>query len=136
MKKFIFGVVAIISMHSSDAQSINKIISAKEVKRIEKILSSDDMQGRKTFTPGIEKASAFIEAEFQKIGLQVFNGAKNYRQEFNMYQSATVNSKITINGKVVADSLVVSFSYLPEISHHSPQYQPEHICYPTHYPAR
>ena len=75
------------SLCSLSAQSINKIIKEKEVRRIERILSSDDMQGRQTFPPGIEKASAFIEAEFKKIGLQTLNDAGNFRQEFAMYQS-------------------------------------------------
>jgi hypothetical protein len=69
------------------------------------------MQGRRTFTPGIEKASAFIEGEFKKIGLQTFNGASNYRQEFFVYQAKTEAAKITINGSAVEDSLVVSFSF-------------------------
>ena len=85
MKKIILSVIALCSIYVLSAQSINKIINKKEVKRIEKVLSADDMQGRRTFTPGIEKASAFIEKKFKKIGLQTFNGAANYRQEFFMY---------------------------------------------------
>ncbi len=97
-------------------QSIDKIITNKEVTRIEKILSADDMQGRRTFTPGIDKASAFIESEFKKIGLQTFNGATNYRQEFSMTASKAVSSKITIDGKEINNNQVVTFSYLPQVS--------------------
>ncbi|HRI19343.1 MAG TPA: M20/M25/M40 family metallo-hydrolase [Panacibacter sp.] len=115
MKKIILSVTAIFSVCVLHAQLINRIINAKEAARIEKILSADDMQGRRTFTPGIAKASAFIEAEFKKIGLQTFNGAANYRQEFFMYQSVNNTSDILINGKAIADSLVASFSYRPEV---------------------
>ena len=115
MKKIIISVVVLISIHVAEAQSINKIINAKEVERIEKILSADDMQGRRTFTPGIAKASAFIEAQFKKIGLQTFNGAKDYRQDFFMYQSTTVDVKITVDGEPVPDSLVACFSYQPKV---------------------
>jgi hypothetical protein len=52
------------------AQDIDKIINATEVERIERILSSDDMQGRRTFSPGIDKAALFIADEFKK---QAFN---------------------------------------------------------------
>ncbi len=115
MKIFIL-IIAILHLSGDvDAQKINKIIKDKEVKRIETILSSDEMQGRRTFTPGIEKASAFIEAEFNKIGLQPFNGAVNFSQQFAMHQSSTVSSNIIINDKAVADSLVVSFSFQPEV---------------------
>ena len=97
-------------------QSIDKIITNKEVTRIEKILSADDMQGRRTFTSGIDKASAFIESEFKEIGLQTFNAATNYRQEFSMTASKAVSSKITIDGKEINNNQVVTFSYLPQVS--------------------
>ncbi len=58
------------------------IITKSEVVRIETQLASDAMEGRKIFTPGIERASAFIEKEFAAIGLAHFGDLKNYRQEF------------------------------------------------------
>ena len=68
------------------AQSINKVINAKEVERIERILSADDMTGRKIFTPGIDKAALFIADEFKKAGLQPVNG-NSYLQEFAMLRT-------------------------------------------------
>jgi hypothetical protein len=97
-------------------QTIDKLITPKEATRIETVLSADDMQGRRTFTPGIDKASAFIESEFKGIGLQPFNGATNFRQEFFMTASKAVSSKITINGEEMFNNQVVTFSYLPEVS--------------------
>ena len=103
MKKNIAFVITLLSLHVAHAQSIDKIINATEVKRIEQILSADDMQGRRTFTPGIEKASAFIESEFKKTGLQTFNGAANYRQDFlcirqtwNLQQLPLMEKKLMI----------------------------------------
>ncbi len=114
MKQFILGIFSLYFFCSLSAQSIDKIIKEKEVRRIEKTLSADNMEGRQTFTPGIEKASAFIEAEFKKIGLQPFKDASNFRQEFFMYESKSQEAKVIIDGNVIADSMVVSFSYLPE----------------------
>ncbi len=116
MKKVLSIGAAFLLISAVSAQSINRIIKKKEVRRIEKILSADDMEGRRTFTEGIDKASAFIESEFKKTGLQTFNGAPNYRQEFFMYQSTTTSTKIIINGSPVPDSLVASFSYQPTVS--------------------
>jgi Peptidase family M28 len=116
MKKISLSVVILGMVCVTNAQSINKIINTKEVRRIEKALSADDMEGRRTFTPGIEKASAFIEAEFKKTGLQTFNGANNYQQQFFMYQAYMVTTKIIINDNIVADSLVASFSYEPAVA--------------------
>jgi hypothetical protein len=118
MKKSILGFCALSLGFSCavEGQSIDKIIAPKEVTRIEKVLSADDMQGRRTFTPGIDKASAFIESEFKKIGLQTFNGAPNFRQEFAMTESKAVSSKIIIDGKEIDNAKVVTFSYQPQVS--------------------
>ncbi|WPO78065.1 M20/M25/M40 family metallo-hydrolase [Flavobacterium sp. KACC 22761] len=116
MKKIIASIFVLSLYLNVHGQSSDKIITTKEVTRIEKILSADDMQGRRTFTPGIDKASAFIESEFKKIGLQTFNGAANYRQEFSMTASKAISSKITIDGKEINNNQVVTFSYLPQVS--------------------
>ncbi|WP_298709479.1 M20/M25/M40 family metallo-hydrolase [Chitinophaga sp.] len=55
-----------------------------EVRRIISTLAADSMMGRGTFTPGIEKASLFIESEFEKAGLEKLPGAASYRQPFAM----------------------------------------------------
>lgn len=84
-KKIIFlAIVQAGFIISTYAQDINKIINVAEVERIEKILSADDMQGRKIFTPGIEKAADFIAAEFGKSKLSFLNTLHSYRQEFTM----------------------------------------------------
>ena len=116
MKKIILSIFVLSQCFNVQGQSIDKIITKKEVTRIEKILSADDMQGRRTFTPGIDKASNFIESEFKQIGLQTFNGATNYRQEFSMTASKAVSSKITIDGREINNNQVVTFSYLPQVS--------------------
>ena len=116
MKSLFICFLFVGTVYASNGQSINKIIKPKEVKRIEKILSSDEMQGRRTFTPGIEKASAFIESEFTKAGLQTFSGAANYRQEFFMYKSETKSANVTIDGLAIPDSLVAVNSYQSQFS--------------------
>lgn len=70
-------------------------IQKEEVKRIEATLSSDKMQGREIFKPGIDSASVFIEKEFKKIGLSYYDGLKNYRQEF-ITQGKKANNVIGI----------------------------------------
>lgn len=116
MKKIIVSMFVLSQCFNVHGQSIDKIITTKEVTRIEKILSADDMQGRRTFTPGIEKASAFIESEFKEIGLKTFNTATNYRQEFSITVSKGVSSKITIDGKEINNNKIATFSYLPQVS--------------------
>ena len=84
MKKIIPFLVACFITFISYSQNIDKIINASNVKQIEKVLSSDKMQGRKTFTPFIDSAANFIAGEFKKSGLKYFNGLTSYRQPFSM----------------------------------------------------
>ena len=65
-------------VRSSD---IDKIINVSEVTRIENILAADDMKGRKTFSPEIDKAADFIANEFKTAGLQIWSNIKEYKQE-------------------------------------------------------
>lgn len=60
------------------------------------------------YTPGIEKASAFIEAEFEKIGLEYLEGLDSYKQQFNMYSLTNESTSVSLNGKPMASDKVLS----------------------------
>lgn len=83
------------------AQKAESIINPSEVERIERTLSSDEMQGRKVFTPGIEKAAAFIAAEFKAAGLQTWNNSPSHLQEFVMVRPQFISASATLDGKVL-----------------------------------
>src|SRR6476620_11654875 len=82
MKK-IFLVLGIAAHVAVYAQKADAFINSNEVKRIEQVLASDDFQGRKAGTPGIDKAAQFISEEFKKAGLQPVSGG-SYLQSFSM----------------------------------------------------
>ena len=82
-------------------------INRKEVIRIETELASDKMEGRATFSPGIELASKFIEAEFKKIILSYFDNLTNYRQEFDVKGKAANNVIGILPGKSKPDEYVI-----------------------------
>lgn len=82
-------------------------IQKEEVKRIEATLSSDKMQGREIFTPGIDSASVFIEKEFKKIGLSYYGDLKNYRQEFVVKGKQANNVIGILPGKSKSNEFVV-----------------------------
>lgn len=65
------------------AQKAKDIIRLGEVERIERTLSADDMEGRRTGTPGIEKAAAFISTEMKAAGLQTLPGNNSFFQSFS-----------------------------------------------------
>jgi Peptidase family M28 len=78
--------------------SIDKIINAAEVERIEATLSSDAMEGRRTFTPGIDKAAAFIAETFKAAGLKAGGNNGSYLQSFEMYVPAIANATANADG--------------------------------------
>ncbi len=108
MKKFFLITVAGFISLLSFSQNIDKIINAAEVERIEKILSADDMQGRKTFTPGIDKAADFIAAEFAKSKLGFLNNAGSYFQEIIMTKAKPLDINGTLDAETLSSSNVAA----------------------------
>ena len=108
MKKFLLTLTAGIISLLSFSQRIDKIINAAEVERIEKILSADDMEGRKTFTPGIDKAADFIAAEFAKSKLAFFGDNKNYFQEITMIKAKPLDISGTLDAETLSSSNVAA----------------------------
>jgi len=93
--------IALLS-HSADAQQlIDQVILPEETRRIESILASDEMAGRRTFTPGIEKAAAFIAKEFADTQLQTLPGLTSYLQSFSMTKTSLISSAVLLDGQPV-----------------------------------
>ena len=92
------------------------VISESEVSRIEKTLAADDMQGRKVFTTGIEKAAAFITKEFNLAGLKPLPGSKDYNQTFVMMDPESTDANMTLEGTPVDKKNLVVFSAEPSLT--------------------
>ena len=89
----------------AQAQKIDKLITRAETERIETYLASDELAGRKPFTPGIEKAAKFISAEFEKAGLKKTNGS--YLQSFPMYQSKVLNFTAIVDDVTLCPAVAI-----------------------------
>jgi hypothetical protein len=99
----------------SYAQDIDKIINPAEVERIEKILSSDEMKGRKTFTPAIDRAADFIQKEFKAAGLETPNNSGTYLQDFYLTQSKFIAAKARFDKDTIATNNIVAFTSNPDL---------------------
>ena len=66
MKKLFVSLCLLSSLLSTDAQDLQTIVTDAEVQRVLGTLAADDMEGRRTFTKGIDKAASFIASEFQR----------------------------------------------------------------------
>ena len=84
MKNTLLVAAAFAVTLYSCSPKIDDIINATEVERIERVLAADDMRGRKTFSPEIDKAADFIAEEFKKSELEYGEGLSSYYQEFSM----------------------------------------------------
>ena len=116
MHKIFLLLLTLALVNLIRGQQVNDIIATSAAERIEKILSSDSLQGRATFSPGIAMASAFIENEFKKTGLQFFAGLNSYRQEFSMTETKNNTAKVIIDGAAIPDSNFVVVSFAPQVS--------------------
>jgi len=104
MKQLFLPLIIICTIFSSCTESIDSIINAKEVERIERILASDEMEGRRTFTPGIDKAADFIASDFKSSGLEFFGDNDSYFQHITMIKASVKE----ISGKLGKESLNTS----------------------------
>jgi Zn-dependent M28 family amino/carboxypeptidase len=108
MRNLLFGALALLSCTRTSAQDIDKIINPQSVEGIEKVLSADDMRGRASFTPDIERAADFIETQFREAGLQTWNKSDSYRQPFALIQSKTLLVKGDLDGhRLHSDSVII-----------------------------
>ena len=116
MKKFIIAALLVSITSFLFAQNIDAIINAKEVERIEKTLAADDMRGRKTFSPEIDKAADFIAAEFKKAGLQTLSGNNGYRQEFIMVRPKFVSVSAVLDGLAIDPKSIIVVTCQPRLT--------------------
>jgi peptidase M28-like protein len=86
-------IVVLVLLGCATSYKINE----KEVERVLKTLSSDEMLGRKINSSGIDKAADFIAREFKAIGLGEVNDAVDFKQNFNVKSTSVVDSKLNIN---------------------------------------
>lgn len=100
----------------STTTSIDDIINAKEVDRIERVLASDEMRGRKTFSPEIDIAADFIAAEFKAAGLQTWNNATSYRQEFAMIKAKHIVTNASFDEVAIDEKNIIIITCQPKLA--------------------
>jgi Zn-dependent M28 family amino/carboxypeptidase len=115
MKKIVTFLSACFITLISYSQNIDTIINAGKVERIEEVLSSDKMQGRKTFTPFIDSAANFIAGEFKKAALKYFDGMTSYRQPFSMQKAKLISASGNMQGRSVDADHIVAITTDPNL---------------------
>ena len=100
-----------VSMSKNNTNNI--VIDSNMVRKHLYTLAADNMEGRQSGTPGIEKAAVYIEDEFKKIGLSTFGDLDSYRQTFTFKNRKSKDDIISSNiigvleGKSKKDEYVI-----------------------------
>lgn len=94
---------------------INAIINPKAVENIERVLSSDAMRGRATFTPDIDRAAAFIETQFKAAGLKTLDGGPSYLQPFALVNAKLTSATASLDGVDLPESSIAASSSSPHL---------------------
>ena len=117
MKRLLLSSILFLFIFKTvSAQNIQKIINQVQVERIENALAHDSMQGRKTFTEGIDKAANFIAAEFKKAKLKPINSTEGYLQKFIMIKPKLIAVNGLADGIVVESKNIVAVTCLPNLN--------------------
>jgi Zn-dependent M28 family amino/carboxypeptidase len=115
MKKLFISGLLMTTTFFVFGQKIDAIINAKEVERIEKTLSSDDMRGRRTFTPDIDRAADFVSNEFKAAGLQTWNNSGSYKQEFALVRAKFISASGNFDGAALDAKNIIVVTCQPEL---------------------
>jgi hypothetical protein len=94
----------------------NNTITVAETERIIKVLASDEMKGRKAFTPAIDKAADFIASEFEKTGLQTLSGEKSFLQPFSLVRAMPLKIEVRLDGADKESKEVLIITNQPQLS--------------------
>lgn len=115
MRLFLLAAIGCFSVTFLSAQKTDQYIQQAEVERIERTLAADDMRGRRTFTPDIDRAADFIAAEFKKAGLQPVDKTTGYRQEFSMVRTKFISAAATLNGESQEQKNIIVVTCQPQL---------------------
>ena len=107
MKTTFLTLILLLCVHWNNAQNNVSSIKTKTVKKHLYTLASDAMEGRKSGSPGIEKAAQYIASEFEKIGLIPFENLTSFRQNFKANDIEMFNIIGVLEGKSKKDEYVV-----------------------------
>jgi len=105
--KFCLLLLTFVIASNSWSQDILNTITKAETERIEKYLSSDELEGRKTFSKGIDKAAAFIANEFEQTGLAKFKNSGSYLQSFSRMSAKFISASGNFDGSTLDQKNII-----------------------------
>jgi hypothetical protein len=115
VKKIIVTGLLLTTTFLVFGQKADNVIDPKEVERIERVLSADDMRGRRVFTPDIDRAADFIADEFKNAGLMATSGNNGFKQEFAMIRPKSVSATANFDGQPLETKNIIAVTSFPQL---------------------
>ncbi|MFN8291543.1 MAG: M20/M25/M40 family metallo-hydrolase [Chitinophagaceae bacterium] len=115
MRNIFLSWVLLLAATISRAQKADEVINAKEAERVISVLASDEMRGRRVFSPEIDKAADFIAAEFKAAGLQTWNNSGSYRQEFSLVRPKFISASAQLDGAEIDQKNIIVVTCQPQL---------------------
>ncbi|ELR70572.1 hypothetical protein C900_03553 [Fulvivirga imtechensis AK7] len=89
---FLIGIIALAQ--STDIEKVKATVDKQDIKNHIYYLASDELKGRETGTPGIEKAADYIADKFKAYGVQPVKGAEEGYFQHVKLKNVTVPTSI------------------------------------------
>ena len=107
------GMLSCKNEIKSPSEISKLFIDSTQVRKHLYTLASDEMQGRRAGTLGIERAAQYIEHEFKRLGLKTYDTLSSFRQTFT-FKNRRTQEEITssniigvLEGKSKKEELVI-----------------------------
>ena len=104
------SLLVLVISSCSVGKKARGVIDRPLVDRVLNTLASDDMEGRKAPSPGIEKAAAFLEGELRKAGLQPLAGASGFRQTFGIHKAENMSAEGVLDGARIDLNRIIAYT--------------------------
>ena len=91
------GMISCNNEIKNTTETTSLLIDSTQVRKHLYTLASDEMQGRRAGTIGIERAAQYIETEFERLGLSTYDTLSSYRQTFTFKNRRTQEEIVSSN---------------------------------------
>jgi len=91
------GMISCKNEIKNTTETTSLLIDSTQVRKHLYTLASDEMQGRRAGTIGIERAAQYIETEFERLGLSTYDTLSSYRQTFTFKNRRTQEKIVSSN---------------------------------------
>ena len=91
--------INIVFGQADNAAKYANVITAADLKKHLTLIASAEFEGRETGTEGQRKAAAYIEQEFENMGLKSAGSLSGYQQYYPLYQDSMKEARLILNGK-------------------------------------